>query len=61
LFYGRFLIAIKSTTPTIAMATIIAATPPIMYISVGGCAVTGTGDAVGAGSLAWKAADACDG
>lgn len=44
--YGRFLIAIKRITPTIAIAIIIAAPMPIRYISVGGNAISGYGDAV---------------
>ena len=58
LTHGRFLIAISSTTPTMATAMIIAIPMANMYMSVGGCAAIGCGDAVATASLAWKAAEA---
>ncbi len=43
------------TAPTIAIAMMIAATPPITYCSIGGKAtVAAFGDVVGAGGLAVK-------
>ena len=45
--YGRFLNISTIMAPTMAIATIIAATPAAMYISVGGKLATGYGDAVG--------------
>lgn len=59
--YGRFLIAISSTTPTMAIAIIIAIPTPTMYISVGGKLTVGYGDAVGAGMAALKCVSAFDG
>lgn len=57
-YYGRFL-SIKS--PTIAIAIIMAIVLPMMYISVGGRAVTGAGEAVGAGWSTANAVTACEG
>ena len=55
LTHGRFLIAISSTTPTMATAMIIAIPMANMYMSVGGCAVIGCGDAVAAAGSTAKA------
>jgi hypothetical protein len=48
LFYGRFLIAIKRTTPTMATTIIIAALTPMMVMLLSGIVVAGCGEAVGA-------------
>jgi hypothetical protein len=60
-FYGRLLIIVASIAPTIAIAMIIAIVEMAKYVSVGGCACAGFGDAVAAGSVAWKAVAADDG
>ena len=43
-----------NTAPTIAIAIIIAIVEMAKYVSVGGCACAGIGDAVAAGSVAWQ-------
>jgi hypothetical protein len=48
--YGRFLIARSNTTPTRAIAMIMAITPPMMYVSVGGKTISWYADGVGAAS-----------
>ena len=51
--YGRFLTAIKMTAPTSAIATMIAAVAPTMYMSVFDAGASGSGVGVaGEGSTA---------
>jgi hypothetical protein len=50
----------KSTIPTMAIAIIIATAAPMMYMSVGGWAATGWGEAVGDAELTVKADSAFD-
>jgi hypothetical protein len=58
--YGRFLSTRIVIANPIAIAIIMATTPPTMYISVGGKTVTGYGDAVGAAALRVKADSVLD-
>ena len=51
-FYGRFL---SISSPTMAIATIMATVEMAKYISVGGKLTTGYGDTVGAAALTSKA------
>ena len=60
-FYGRFLIAISIIAPTTAIAAIIATPTPMTYISVGGSAISGYGDAVGVAASTENAVIAFDG
>jgi hypothetical protein len=59
--YGRFLMAAKSTAPTIAMAIMIATPMPMMYMSLFGTVISGYGDAVGAAGSTAKLASECEG
>ena len=51
-FYGRFL---SISSPTMAIAMIMATVEMVKYISVGGKLTTGYGDAVGAACITAKA------
>ena len=58
--YGRFLIIIASTKPTIAIATITATPMPSTYMSVCGTGCCGCWVDVDAGALAVKKASSFD-
>jgi hypothetical protein len=60
-FYGRFLSIFTITTPTMAIAIIMATVEIAKYISVGGKLTTGYGDAVGAACIMLKAVCEDDG
>jgi hypothetical protein len=59
-FYGLFFMSSASATPTMAIATIIAAAAVPMYISVGGKLTTGYGDDVAAAPSTAKLLSADD-